>query len=268
MDNVRVFEDTLNSISSIPFLSESVERSRALQMVYPEDCSVNVPDVRRYGTSEVILVPHRSFEAAAGLKGRTAVLNFASFTNPGGGVAYGSSAQEESLCRISTLYECITDDRMMEGFYFPHSAVTSDLFNSDLIYTPGVTVFKSDTLSPEMLPREKWFQADVVTCAAPDLSSMSVSDTRLRQAHVQRFSRILSVCAENGDENVVLGAFGCGVFNNDPWIVADAAMEVVSEFDGCFAKIVFAVYCPPGDSSNYLAFESVLKARGSHPSSI
>jgi len=267
-ENVRVFEDTQSLISSNPVLRGSVERSAALQMVYPEDCTMAVPETGRYGTTGVVLCPHRTFEAASKLKGRTAVLNFASFTCPGGGVAYGSPAQEESLCRVSTLYPCLTDERMMEGFYRPHFNVMSDMFNADLIFTPGVTVFKTDSDSPELMPEDRWFQADVVTCAAPDLSACAVSEVRLRQAHLERFGRILSVCAENGDENVVLGAFGCGVFENDPWIVADAAMDVVERFDGYFRKVVFAVYCTPGDLSNYVAFESVLKARVSSPSSL
>ncbi len=266
LENIAIFDDTLDTIAGSPALLKSLARSTSLQIVYPEDCTVDVP-APRFGSTEVTLVPHRTMEAASHLPGRTAVLNFASFHTPGGGVVNGSSAQEECLCRVSTLYICLKDKRMAEGFYEPHLRTGSPLYNSDVIYTPGVTVFKSDTASPELLPRDKWYDVDVVTCAAPNLSGISIDPARLRELQYRRISRVLEVCALNGDDNVVLGAFGCGVFGNDPHVVADASLQAVSDFDGHFRQVVFAVYCRPGDPTNYVAFESALRARGSHPSS-
>lgn len=73
------------------------------------------------------------------------VLNFASATNPGGGVVKGSSAQEEAICRCSTLYPNLKAERAWEKFYAPHRRARDPLHNDDCIYTPGVMVFKADT---------------------------------------------------------------------------------------------------------------------------
>ena len=100
---------------------------------------------------------------------RVCVLNFASATNPGGGVTKGSSAQEEAICRVSTLYPCLNERRIMKSFYYPHRDAHDSLHNDDAVYTPGVVVFKSDTSYPVLLDREKWFNVNVITSAAPNL---------------------------------------------------------------------------------------------------
>lgn len=76
---------------------------------------------------------------------KTAVHNFASATNPGGGVTRGSSAQEECLCRCSGLYFSLNTKPMWDGFYNPHRNTHNPIHNDDIIYTPGVVVFKKDT---------------------------------------------------------------------------------------------------------------------------
>ena len=67
------------------------------------------------------------------------------------------------------------------------------------------------------------------------------------------------MCRENARlrEAMVLGAFGCGAFRNDPKVVATAAKKVVAEYRHAFRAIEFAVYCRPGDTANYDAFAAV-----------
>ncbi len=87
----------------------------------------------------------KSYEAAAAYKGqKVCVHNFASASNPGGGVERGASAQEECLCRCSGLYFCLTAQEMWDGFYKPHRNAGDPIHNDDIIYTPNVTVFKTD----------------------------------------------------------------------------------------------------------------------------
>ena len=54
-------------------------------------------------------------------------------------------------------------------------------------------------------------------------------------------------------------AFGCGAFRNDPNVVAAAAKTVIADYLHAFRVIEFAVYCRPGDTANYDAFEDALK---------
>ena len=109
--------------------------------------------------AKVVVSGKRTLEAAAAYQEtKTAVHNFASAANPGGGVVKGASAQEECLCRCSGLYFNLNVKCMWEGFYTPHRNAHDAIHNDDIIYTPNVMVFKSDTSEPKLLPEEEWYQ--------------------------------------------------------------------------------------------------------------
>ena len=199
---------------------------------------------------------------------KVCVLNFASATNPGGGVTKGSTAQEECLCRCSTLYPCLNNDKMRQLFYNPHRKAENPLYNDDCIYTPDVTVFKTDTSVPEKLAEKDWYQVDVLTCAAPNLrrkpsnsmnphagkTAAKIRNSDLYDLLVKRITRIFQVAIANGTEILVLGAFGCGAFCNPPMIVARAFRNVQEKYDGYFDTIEYAVFCKKNETENYDAF--------------
>ena len=100
---------------------------------------------------------------------------------------------------------------------------------------------------------------DVVTCAAPNQSGQKISDDDLYEIIRRRIIRALDACVENGAVNIVLGAWGCGVFRNPPKVVAEAMMREISDkYTFAFDNIVFAVYCPGKDIANYEAFEKAV----------
>ena len=185
----------------------------------------------------------------------------------------GSSAQEEALCRCSTRFFNLNVREMWDGFYTPHRMAHDPLHNDDIIYAPGVVVFKSDTSYPQTLAESEWKTLDVVTCAAPNLREhpsnrmntgdgderVKISGRDLQALHERRLRRILEVAAANGPEAIVLGAFGCGAFRNDPKVVATAAKAVVADYLHAFRAIEFAVYCRIDDTANYDAFVKVSK---------
>ena len=80
----------------------------------------------------------------------------------------------------------------------------------------------------------------------------------LYELHLKRARHIFRVAAANHVDMLVLGAFGCGAFRNDPWVVAKAYRRVTEEFRGHFDVIAYAVYCTPKDRKNYDAFRKYL----------
>lgn len=280
-ENVRIFQDTERCVNEIQALKAFVKNSIKGQTLIPEYMDVKEAmsdveiDYNRYSSdAEIIVSKKRSYEAAAAYAGmKVCVHNFASATTPGGGVVKGSSAQEECLCRCSTLYFCINTKPMWEGFYSLHRATQNPLHNDDCIYTPEVTVFKSDTAEPHILPEEEWYRVNVITCAAPNLRLMpsnamnpddgkkkvKISDKDLFALHEKRLTRILDVAATGGNEAVILGAFGCGAFENNPEVVAKAFKKVIDRYRRCFKIIELAIYCSPKDERNYLIFKNTVK---------
>lgn len=265
---VFVFEDTMSRIERDDSLQNEVKYSIDNQTFIPDSAKINAGVPRFKDKAQVVVTRNRSFEAAEKYRGqKTAVLNFASATSPGGGVETGASAQEECLCRVSTLYPCLKDNVAWNRFYAPHRAAKSSLHNDDIIYTPNVVVIKDDDYRPLDNP----FLVDVITCAAPNLRKMptnaynkddgyevKISREALLALHERRAVKIISVASQNGAEALILGAFGCGAFRNDPTVVAEAYRIVLPTFMYHFKTIEFAVYCPSSDQANYLAFEEAL----------
>lgn len=273
-ENVEVFKDTERLCNENAGLKESVRRSIAQQKLVLEKDTIAEANKSRYAEPAQILVSKkRSFEAAADYKDyKVCVHNFASATNPGGGVVNGSSAQEECLCRGSGLYFCLNTQEMWDGFYTPHRNAHDPIHNDDIIYTPGVTVFKTDTAYPKLMPEKDWYEVNVITCAAPNLRqrpgnaynigdgdrAAGINEQELLLLHEKRLRRILDVAVIEGNDVVILGAFGCGAFANDPEVVARAAKKVTAEYQYAFRTMEFAVYCSPWDEQNYRVFERVL----------
>lgn len=266
-DNIEVFNDTQKVINSRKSLLDAVKNSNANQQYWVTE---EVPTFEnRFDTdAKIVVSKSTSFGAARKYNGEIAVLNFASATNPGGGVTHGSFAQEECLCRCSTLYNNLILKEAADKFYLPHRSGLSPLHNDDIIYTPGVVVFKSDDYKDYGTTKN----VNIITCAAPNLREVpknefnsenttvpaTISDDDLLELHKQRGRKILSVAAANKNDYVVLGAFGCGAFRNDPKIVAEAYKQILPEFKNAFKVIEFAVFCRDHETINYDTFKEIL----------
>lgn len=264
-ENVLIFKHTERMCNSNPELMESIRNSRQKQQLFLEEDIIEKGNNRYDRPVEVVVSKKRSLEAAMNYKRqRICVLNFASATNPGGGVTRGSSAQEECLCRCSTLYANLNIDRFMKDFYIPHRKAKNYLYNDDCIYTPDVTVFKTDSARPEIMKEEDWYNVNIITCAAPNLRAylgnnegITINKKEIKKFHLKRGRRILDIAKANGNEVVILGAFGCGAFCNPPEIVAEAYSELLEEYKYDFKTVEFAIYCPPRDERNYQTFKRI-----------
>ena len=274
--NRNIFKDTERMCKTDAELSDATKVSVANQRFIAEAEDIPTPELNIYRKkANVVVSKKRTYEAAKAYKGNhVAVHNFASATNPGGGVVNGAGAQEECLCRCSNLYFCLNTPDMWGMFYTPHRAAHDPIHNDDIIYTPDIVVFKTDTDRPELMERDDWYIVDVITCAAPNLRekpsnrynsgdgtrAVTLSNRELQVIHEKRLRRILDSAVMNHADTVILGAFGCGAFCNEPQVVATAAANVVRDYMYAFKNIEFAVYCRPSDDSNYRVFNSVLSS--------
>jgi len=266
-ERTRIFLDTCKQFETDKVLKEATERAKANTEVLTlsKVNDFDVPDV--YDKDCEIKVTKRStFDAGRSYGGKVAVLNFASSTNPGGGVKKGSSAQEECLCRCSNLFQCLDQKKTWDGFYTPHRNEGNALHNDDIIYTRGVTVVKSDAYMLLYRPAV----LDVITCAAPNLRAQptnpyntehapapEISNEDLMKLHERRACAIMSVAAKENVEHLVVGAFGCGAYRNPPEVVAQAWKNVLPKYRRCFKTIEFAIYSSK-DTVNYDTFKKVL----------
>lgn len=269
---INVFNDTEKLCRINEKLVASIKETVEHQYVVSESEKVSKkPESHRFDTpAEVVVSQRRSFEAVKRYSDkRVCVLNFASATHVGGGVTTGAGAQEECLCRCSTLYFAISNNETKKKFHNAHyrnlkSGRMNSLYNDDCIFSPGITVFKSDTQLPKVLPEQDWYNVDVITCAAPNLNSrydnIRIKDKDLRELHKKRARRILDIAVSEGEDVIILGAFGCGAFKNPPEVVAQAYKEVIQDYLYDFKTIEFAVYCPPqSGSGNYHAFQRAFR---------
>ena len=271
---IEVFEDTKAWIKADKDLSDSVEKAKEATTVFYEDDYPSFTH-QEYDRTKITVSGDRSYQAAMRLSeempgSKIAVMNFANAFYAGGGVTKGSGAQEECLCRTSTLYPLLYRRSLRDTFYKHHHDLDTPKASDSLIYTEGVVICKTDEDLPKRMPKEKWVTVDVITIAAPDLRKKSnmhaelvgggtyMNNAELFGYHVKRAIHMLTVAAAKKADVLVLGAFGCGAFENDPEVVARAYKVALQEFPKMFKRIEFAVYCPPGGSRNYEVFKRCL----------
>ena len=173
--------------------------------------------------------------------GDVVLLNFASAKNAGGGFLNGAKAQEEDLCRSSGLYLCQLEQ---PDYYAANRAEKSMLYTDHILYSPRVPFFR---VSGDGLLNE-CFYPSVITAPAPNagvfLQREPHGAAALAAALQRRADYVLAVAKHQAQKNLVLGAWGCGVFRNPPEQVAAAFAQSLRqpEFADCFERIVFAIY--------------------------
>ena len=273
--NAEIFKDTEFEYRTNEKLKAAVADSISNQKLILASDTVS-SELQNDREGKVVVSGKRTLEASevyAKQGKKVCVLNFASATNPGGGVVHGSSAQEEAICRCSTLYPCLNNKEMWHGFYGPHREADDPLYNDDCVFTPGIKVFKSDTNFPELMQESEWWDVDVITCAAPNLRSVpsnmmnpnagskaaSVTYDGLRKLLTSRIQRIFEVALRNKADVLILGAFGCGAFRNPPKLVAEIFAEFTEKYRSCFDVIEYAVFHVDHERTNYEAFKNAMK---------
>lgn len=180
------------------------------------------------------------------------VLNFASAKNPGGGFLNGAMAQEESIAASSGLYRTLT---VHEEYYRINRACGTMVYTDHAIYSPDVVFFRDGRF--ELL--EQPVTASVLTLPAVNMGQVILKGEDVREAERamrHRMELALALFAHQGNKNLVLGAYGCGVFRNDPEKIAAWWQELLDgPFAGCFDQILFAVLDRSAKQTCIRAFE-------------
>lgn len=180
---------------------------------------------------------------------KTAVLNFASFKNPGGKFLNGARAQEECLCHESNLYNILS--QFQNDFYTPNlKCLNRSLYQNRALYSKDV-LFLHD---------KQEMKCDVITCAAPNYKAAhrfkGVQPQENYTTLESRVKFVIDIAEDQKVETLILGAFGCGVFGQDPKEVAQLFKKYLTKTN-CIHNVVFAI--PNKGNSNYSIFKRIFQ---------
>ena len=212
-------------------------------------------------TTNIEVIDSGVVEALFRYKGESesmCVLNFASYTQPGGMYMEGSSAQEECLCSASFLYNVLSSNCMASFYNWNNKHKNNGLYLNRAIYTPGIKFFNyrdGSTVAEEL-------QCSVITCASPNKRAAMKYGRITKEENLEAVSKriefILNIAANFYFNTLILGAFGCGVFGQDASDVATIFKNwLTGKYKNVFRHVVFAVPDSEHDI-NYLKFKNIL----------
>ncbi len=194
-------------------------------------------------TDTEMIVPNVDSTEAVMQYPNSALLNFASYRHAGGGFITGAWAQEEAICHDSTLYNVLC---RFQSFYAENEkTLNRSLYTDRAIFSPGI-IFERSGKSAE---------CSVITCAAPNFGAArgrGVTERENEAALKQRVDFVVSIAVEQNCGTVILGAWGCGVFGQDPKLVARLFKERLMA-----SPLKRAVFAIPGQNNNYMSFKEL-----------
>lgn len=235
VDGKRVEIEALQGTSVQKSFLLTPEQGEALIQEY--EASKKEPRTR----TSMVTLNCSAVDAILKLSGRgkaAAILNFASAKNPGGGFINGAMAQEESLAASSSLYETLLAH---EDYYVINRACKTMMYTDHAIYSPNVPFFRNG----RFCLLEKPVTASVLTLPAVNMGQVRLKGEDVKTAEKvmkHRMKLALAIFASQGCKDLILGAYGCGVFRNDPQKIALWWKELLDEtFAGEFETILFAV---------------------------
>lgn len=191
-------------------------------------------------------------------KPKILVLNFANPVHPGGGVRKGAIAQEEDLCRKSTLLQSLESEKAKE-YYDYNSKMHTYMGTDAVIISPNVEVIFDNNYNLLKEPVD----VAVMTCAAPMVKRgfEGLSEEEYKQLLYKRIDGMIKVAIYYGYDHMILGAWGCGVFGNDAELISDLYYKALKELKidryivkDFFRRIDFAVLDRSKNLYNYTAF--------------
>ena len=199
-------------------------------------------------------------DAALRFRGkRVTLLNFASGTMPGGGTRYGSTAQEECLCLSSGLLHGL--EGLLE-FYernraddAPHECYDHMIWSEDVPLIRDGHFALVEPMKVQVITYPAPVASKRVYAGAGHFGDQAVQGDLLRAIFHRRCRHVVRRANKDGTEVLILGAWGCGAYGNDPLMVAQEFQKAIATQAGSIPRVVFAVY---GLASNRETFKQVL----------
>ena len=259
----KIFEDTRNK-SRLVYIDDT----RYLlnhTFIYPDGSYEIIPDsdMNINHDMRIKVISGGSVSTAYNIKNsgrRVAMLNFADAKRPGGWVIEGAQTQEENICRCTNLYETLIQKKCLEGYYNVNMAFGIpdaenhyiEPYTDTLIYSENVAIFKDD-VNYNDLPVK---YVDVITCPAP-CGGVNTENVLMR-----RMEKIIKVAYAHKVTHLILGAWGCGAFGQNPVVVANCFKSVLDKYP-VFDSVIFAIRNCGLDrynktSNNYSIFKEIL----------
>lgn len=232
-------------------LADELSRKNKKSLEYRADdiSKIDITNkLKRDTMCKIKVMPCDSLDACK--KEGTAVLNFASSKHPGGGFMTGAMAQEESICYRSNLYKDLV--KHTEFYSYNQNNLCKSLYSDGVIYSEKILIFKNNKLE-NIEP----YYNNIITCAAPNANSAKrhgVTEKEIYDTMYRRVEQVIKVAIDNDTKVLVLGAFGCGVFGNEPEAVAEIMYDLIvnKEYGLYFDSVLFAMH--DSTSKNARAF--------------
>lgn len=253
IDEKRIDISDVHKKSVVESVLVSPEEGEVLIEKYKNSLNNNVAKIK------ILNVP--TVKAVLDLVGENlkdiGVLNFASAKNPGGGFLNGALAQEESIAVGSGLYDTQIKN---EKYYLENRNCKTMMYTDYMIYSPEVVFIRDESLNLLENP----VTANILTAPAVNYGQVILKkeDTDLAKKVMKiRMRKVLALFAEKKNKNLILGAYGCGVFRNDPNLISDYWIELLYEenYVSYFDNIIFAVFDNSKDQNCIRAFEKLAR---------
>ena len=267
MNNIAIANETLKITKERKYSINGQEISlpdmdfEEVLVISPEDGNAlqnqDISAQRRNDFCKINIINADSFQAGR-LYENALVMNFANAHNPGGGFRMGANAQEEALCRCSTLYASITSKKASEMYKY-NNTHASKVESDYMLISPNVAVFRDEQYEFLDTP----VVMGVVTVPAPNRygAALLASKKLIEETFIRRIRIMLAAAVKYGYKNLVLGAWGCGAFGNKPEDVAGYFKQIIidEEYGKCFDEICFAIYGKE-NGHNITSFKKVFES--------
>ena len=263
MNNIQIAQDTIKITNDRRYLAngrevifDDIDVTKVIVITPEMGSELLAEDMSQYDSEpmcRISVVNDDSYNASVGLN-EPLVMNFANAHKAGGGFLGGAKAQEESLCRVSTLYASINSKEASEMYRYNNTHL-NNVESDYMLISPEVLVFRGEGF--ELL--DKPYKVGVITAPAPNRfgAAMFASSRTVNETFTRRIRIILKAAARYGYKSLVLGAWGCGAFGNDPVTVSEIFRQVIVDegYGRAFEEIRFAVYGRE-DGKNITAFRN------------